>query len=399
MQIVFVDIVAYSKRKSQKQLAVIDAFTKLLESTITETAKINSLYFQQNDINFREDIVILPTGDGVVLGFPFDTIFDLHLNFSVQLVKSIYKRNIKANCPLFDEQGWCDCHDSFNLRIGLSEGKLILYKDINDSYNIAGNAINMAARVMSFGGSNQILLAEEAYKQYIDITKKSNVETLFRVYPHVKIKHGLTIFMYQYIDPAVKGLNSSILRLVEFKNSLDNIDIHETQIDKLLEYLAKEADVHSLKVWGYSLNWASSLSAFFQKNPRHNIKVKLFVPNLDKIDALADDEFGTERKTVLQLRLKEWKKLKKDNQIKCLDIYYQNFIPNDLGVLVDEKIGFFGTYNWSLQNNGKIEHSRVEKSKRIRCELNRDDGMSSFLCQYHNQRLICRESDSKHESI
>src|SRR5438552_500949 len=82
MQIVFVDIVSYSRRTSLRQVEMIDVFTKLLESTISETAKNYIDYCHRRDINFRKDIMILPTGDGAVVGFPISDIKDLHLFFA-----------------------------------------------------------------------------------------------------------------------------------------------------------------------------------------------------------------------------------------------------------------------------------------------------------------------------
>jgi hypothetical protein len=178
-----------------------------------------------------------------------------------------------------------------------------------------------------------------------------------------------------------------------------NIDNNKNQIKRVLDYIEREPNIQSLKVWGYSLNWVSDISAFLHENPRHGLNVKLFIPNLNQIESLFEDDYITERKTVLNLRLKEWKKLKHDNYINSLDIYYQNTIPNDLGIIIDEKIGFFGSYNWDLQINGKVKHRRIETTKRLRYELNTNELSSKFLCDYQNQRFICREKDSKHENL
>ncbi len=72
-------------------------------------------------------------------------------------------------CEKFNSFGWCNCHNKFNVKIGISEGRGIIYKDFNQNYNLAGSMINMASRLLSEANRNQILLTQEAYKQIIDL--------------------------------------------------------------------------------------------------------------------------------------------------------------------------------------------------------------------------------------
>lgn len=215
MQIVFVDIVSYSRRNTHRQVELIDVFTQLIKDTIPETHKHHFRYFQDNHIDLIRDIIILPTGDGVAIGFPFADIPNLHLSFATRLINSIHAKNSKANCSEFRANGWCDCHNVFNLRVGLSEGKLILYKDINNNFNIAGNEINMAARVMDCADSNQILLTQKAYDEYVDKTPRTRDK--FRRYEDIKIKHDILISVYQLVDSKIRGLNTSEIKKVEPK--------------------------------------------------------------------------------------------------------------------------------------------------------------------------------------
>ena len=68
-----------------------------------------------------------------------------------------------ADCQIFTDNGWCNCHEFFDVRIGIADGKAIVFKDINDNYNVAGNPINIASRVMGLGDRQQIILTDEAY--------------------------------------------------------------------------------------------------------------------------------------------------------------------------------------------------------------------------------------------
>lgn len=199
LKVVFVDVRSYSKRRSQAQVSVVDAFMGCLAGALKDTSKEYIDYAQANDINYQSDIIALPSGDGAAIVFPFDGIHDIHLFFSVQLLREVKENNERSNCDKFQDHGWCNCHDSFNLSIGVSEGKGILYKDINDSYNVAGNVINMAARVMGVAEANQIFFTDESYRTLIDMVDNPNLDERFSEYVGVKIKHGIRVNVYQYI--------------------------------------------------------------------------------------------------------------------------------------------------------------------------------------------------------
>ena len=198
LQIVFSDIVDYSKRKSTIQKKVIDNFTKINQNALEELSKKHITYAQQNEININNDIIKIPTGDGLALIFIFEGLHTIHLDFAQLLLEKVHEYTICNNCQRFEEQGWCNCHDNFNLRIGLSEGKGIIYRDVNENYNVAGNVINMAARVMNLGDNNSILLTEETYMNIIDMTSDVTLEDDFESFEEIKIKHGKKLNIHQY---------------------------------------------------------------------------------------------------------------------------------------------------------------------------------------------------------
>lgn len=215
LQVAFSDIIAYSKRKSTTQKTVIDNFTNLNQNTMVDISKNYIPYAQENDIIIDRDIIKIPTGDGLAVIFPFEGIQSIHLDFARTLLEKVHEHNINNDCKKFKDQGWCNCHDNFNLRIGLSEGKGIIYKDLNDSYNVAGNVINMASRVMSLGDNNSVILTEEAYKNIIDMTPGSKLEDDFKLYKGIEIKHGLKINIYQYTPKYDYINNKSPKALIE----------------------------------------------------------------------------------------------------------------------------------------------------------------------------------------
>ncbi|MEK6301026.1 MAG: SUMF1/EgtB/PvdO family nonheme iron enzyme [Acidobacteriota bacterium] len=204
MQVVFVDIVKYSKRISYRQVDVIYAFMNSIQKALNNTGKKYYEDTNKVDFNMIRDVVKLPSGDGAAIGFPLDGVPDMHISFACELLRLVDEANKEIDCSCFREHDWCDCHSGFRLRCGISEGRLILYNDLNDNFNIAGNTVNMAARVMDLAGPRQIFLTQEAHTQIKDSTPPKD-DPQFRKYSQVSIKHGLPIDVYHFIDKNCAG--------------------------------------------------------------------------------------------------------------------------------------------------------------------------------------------------
>ena len=224
LQVVFLDVISYSKRRSQSQASVIDGFMKVLAKSIDGISAQYVTYAQENGLNFKDDIIALPAGDGAAIVFPFDGLHSIHLEFAKRTLKELSEHNELNKCEKFDENGWCNCHGNFDLTIGISEGKGILYKDINQNYNVAGEVINIAARVMGKAEKNQILFSENAYKQIIDMVEDPHLDEKFVLLPEVKVKHGLSLNIYQYSDKECEYINSEMPEdLIMTKRAMDAI--------------------------------------------------------------------------------------------------------------------------------------------------------------------------------
>jgi class 3 adenylate cyclase len=212
VQVVFVDIVDYSKRRTQSQVSVIGAFTKALKAALKTLSQRYVEYSQANDINFATDVVVIPTGDGAAIGFTFDGLHDIHLNFAQDLLNLAYDQKAESPCERFTDDGWCNCHDYFNLRTGIADGKAVVFKDVNDNYNLAGGVVNTAARIMGKMDPNQIGMSMSAYEQFIDLNDDPNIADRFEIFDNIRIKHGLKISIAQFRDPDQRGLDSDPAR-------------------------------------------------------------------------------------------------------------------------------------------------------------------------------------------
>lgn len=208
VQVVFLDIESYSTRRTLNQLDVIDAMTGCVAEALEGVGKQYLAYAQTNNLNFKTDIISIPTGDGAAVVFSFDGLHDIHLAFAKQLLEAAWKRRQGTQCETFEREGWCNCHPYFNLCVGISEGKGIVFTDVNQNYNCAGGVMNLASRVMGLADRNQIIFTEAGYRQIIDMITDPTFIKNFVEFKDIEIKHGEKVSVYQYVSTGEPFLNS-----------------------------------------------------------------------------------------------------------------------------------------------------------------------------------------------
>jgi len=120
--VLFIDIVAYSKKAVAEQFEVKRRFNGMLAAAL--------------EVLKRRDRVVVDTGDGaavVFLGDPEDA-----------LVVGVAMRGHAA---------------ALEMRMGINLGPVKLITDLNDQVNVIGDGINVAQRVMSFAEPGQLLMS------------------------------------------------------------------------------------------------------------------------------------------------------------------------------------------------------------------------------------------------
>ncbi len=106
---------------------------------------------------------------------------------------------------------------------------------------------------------------------------------------------------------------------------------NDVGVGEVIDYLASHPEAHTLRVWGYSLNWASDLTLFLADNRRSKLAVALFVPLTDSVGVRFNDTCGDERKAMLRLRTSEWKELQARGMVASTRIYWAAAVPNGHG--------------------------------------------------------------------
>ncbi len=127
--VLFADIVGYSRLPMDQQTRLLRQLQDIVRSTRE---------FQ--DAISRDQLITLPTGDGMALvffGSPEDPV----------------------RCAL-DISRALGAQPELKLRMGVHSGPVFRVADINASLNVAGGAINMAQRVMDCGDAGHILVSD-----------------------------------------------------------------------------------------------------------------------------------------------------------------------------------------------------------------------------------------------
>jgi hypothetical protein len=200
LQVVSVDIVKFSLRRTRTESAILQNFTSIIKRVLKTFSMQYNDFSLNNGINLSTDLIKIPTGDGFILAMPLEGLPKAHLDFSIELLKQIHEYNKNNPCPIYDEKGWCNCksHSKFDVRIGIDEGQALVFKDLNDNYNVIGNTINMTSRIMDLADGKTILLGENAYKNIIDIADLEDEECDFVDHGKIKVKNEVFIGVHQY---------------------------------------------------------------------------------------------------------------------------------------------------------------------------------------------------------
>jgi class 3 adenylate cyclase len=127
-------------------------------------------------------LIILPTGDGMAIGFLLNP--ELPLELAIELHKLL--RYYNAGRPSDDRLG---------VRIGLASGPVFTVTDMNNVQNVWGPGIILARRVMDAGDDGHILLADKLAEDLIAL--KDHYRSIIKpVSQEFEIKHKQKIKLY-----------------------------------------------------------------------------------------------------------------------------------------------------------------------------------------------------------
>lgn len=168
----FIDIVGLSNPSLsvKKQIDKIEILNKLIGSC-DAFAKA------------KEKKIVLPTGDGMAIGFFMHPESPLHLAVQLHSKLRTYNRGKKNSNE-----------DMLGVRIGISSGPIFIVNDMNGNQNVWGPGIILARRVMDIGDNLHILLSGSMAESLIAL--KDEYKMMIKPLGKYSIKHGQTIPLY-----------------------------------------------------------------------------------------------------------------------------------------------------------------------------------------------------------
>lgn len=167
----FIDIVGLSNPKlsTETQRTKI----KILNQTIYDCKT-----FQTSS---KDKVMILPTGDGMLIGFKNG--LEQPLNLAVEFHKKISEYNQKATGV-----------EKIETRIGCHIGHVFVVSDVYGNTNLWGPGAILARRVMDMGDAGHILVSNDLANDLIEISQ--DYEKTIQPLHNFGIKHGDNLLIY-----------------------------------------------------------------------------------------------------------------------------------------------------------------------------------------------------------
>jgi hypothetical protein len=155
-------------------------------STETQRTKIKMLNqtiydcktFQSSS---KENVFILPTGDGMLIGFKNG--LEQPLKLAIEFHEKISEYNKKATSV-----------EKIESRIGCHIGHVFVVSDVYGNTNLWGPGAILARRVMDMGDAGHILLSNDLANDLIEISK--DYEKTIQPLHNFGIKHGDNLLVY-----------------------------------------------------------------------------------------------------------------------------------------------------------------------------------------------------------
>jgi len=225
----FVDIVGLS-----------NWLTSSTEDQVTKITALNSLIKLCNTFKSTKGNkkFVLPTGDGMVIGFITNNFAPLKL--AIEIHKKLFQYNKGKKIS-----------DKIKIRIGIHSAPVLKFIDILNKENVWGEGIIIARRVMDLGDTDHILLSSKVAEELSQISMKYR-KMLHKVWEG-EIKHGFGLEVYsaygngfgnkkapkldkvkleEYKKSDARKLKREIELLKAMKKELENQKLHEIALYK-----------------------------------------------------------------------------------------------------------------------------------------------------------------------
>lgn len=150
---------------------------------IEKIEALNDMIGQCKTFKKASDKRVLPTGDGMAIGFMLSPEAPLQLGIELHQALKRYNTHTKKDDGSF-----------LDVRIGLASGSVFIVNDVNSNQNIWGPGIIFARRVMDVGDGGHILLAGPLAESLLALDDK--YRSMINLLGEYQVKHGQIIKIY-----------------------------------------------------------------------------------------------------------------------------------------------------------------------------------------------------------
>jgi hypothetical protein len=164
-------------------------------------------------------------------------------------------------------------------------------------------------------------------------------------------------------------------------------------IKAAIKAVSGERTSRTLRIWGYSLNFSSRLSQYFEDRPHTTLAVEIFVPDESLIGSLFKDPKSIERASQLRMRRDEWIGLATSHRVQSVKVFVQQTIPNDRGGMVDDRGALIHAYDWKI-DGAQLAHKRQELSRRRFLSVTDTGETGRYVLEQLTTRFLCRSYDA-----
>ena len=144
---------------------------------LNETIQVCKTFFEGP----KNNILILPTGDGMLIGFKSG--LEEPLKLAIEFHEKLSKYNKEATSV-----------EKIETRIGCHIGHVFVVNDVFGNVNVWGPGAILARRIMDMGDANHILLSDELVNDLVELSK--DYEKILHPLQNFGIKHGDNLLVY-----------------------------------------------------------------------------------------------------------------------------------------------------------------------------------------------------------
>ena len=228
-KIFFCDIIGYSKLNPVNQYECHAQLTRIIRSCLD---KLNA--------KLLEDVIALPTGDGLILNY-IKPEPDIHLKTALMVLEILAKYNKNTFWPI-------------NLRTGLNTNVDSMVLDLNNKKNIVGKGINLAERITNISTHGRILMHKRVYE---DLSNYKKYDEKFLFLGDFTVKHDVVVPIYQYVDHECDYLDNTPLEKTDEKTS--DLTLGDIRKRRLKE------NILSIKLKGYDRDYFDDLHEYMEE--------------------------------------------------------------------------------------------------------------------------------------